>query len=35
MAGAVVAAWLPGTEAGPGIWDVLTGEIGFSGKLSY
>lgn len=34
-ADALVAAWLPGTEAGPGIWDVLCGVHGFGGKLSF
>lgn len=34
-ADAVVAAWLPGTEAGAGIVDVLSGDVGFSGKSSY
>lgn len=31
--GALVAAWLPGTE-GKGITDVLFGDYGFTGKLS-
>lgn len=31
--GALVAAWLPGSEAGLGIADVLFGDYGFSGKL--
>lgn len=31
---ALVAAWLPGTEAGLGIADVLFGAYDFSGKLS-
>ncbi|KAL3535981.1 hypothetical protein ACH5RR_004442 [Cinchona calisaya] len=31
---ALVAAWLPGTE-GQGVADVLFGDYGFSGKLSY
>ena len=34
LAGAWVAAWLPGTEGG-GIGDVLFGDFPFSGKLSY
>lgn len=31
---ALVAAWLPGTEAGLGIADVLFGKYDFTGKLS-
>ncbi|CAA6653767.1 unnamed protein product [Spirodela intermedia] len=31
---ALVAAWLPGTEGGGGIADVLFGDYGFSGKLA-
>lgn len=31
---AVVAAWLPGSMAGPGIADVLFGDYNFTGKLS-
>jgi beta-glucosidase len=31
---AFVAAWLPGTEAGLGIADVLFGSYDFTGKLS-
>jgi len=31
---AIVAAWLPGSMAGPGIADVLFGDYDFSGKLS-
>jgi beta-glucosidase len=34
MADAFIAAWLPGTEA-EGITDVLFGDYGFTGKLSY
>jgi len=30
----VVAAWLPGSMAGPGIADVLFGDYNFTGKLS-
>ncbi|MBQ9613823.1 MAG: glycoside hydrolase family 3 C-terminal domain-containing protein [Lachnospiraceae bacterium] len=30
----VVMAWLPGTEGGHGVMDVLTGCVNFSGKLS-
>lgn len=30
---AIVAAWLPGSMAGPGIADVLYGDFDFSGKL--
>ncbi|KAI5073455.1 hypothetical protein GOP47_0011468 [Adiantum capillus-veneris] len=30
---ALVAAWLPGSEAGPGIADVLFGDYDFQGKL--
>lgn len=30
---ALVAAWLPGTEAGPGIADVIFGDFDFHGKL--
>lgn len=32
---AIVAAWLPGSMAGPGIADVLFGDYDFSGKLSF
>ncbi len=32
---AIVAAWLPGSMAGPGIADVLYGDYDFSGKLSF
>jgi beta-glucosidase len=32
---AIVAAWLPGSMAGPGIADVLYGDHDFSGKLSF
>ncbi|EXB23130.1 Lysosomal beta glucosidase [Morus notabilis] len=31
---AFVAAWLPGSEAGHGVADVLFGDYGFTGKLS-
>ena len=31
---ALVAAWLPGSEGGPAVWDALCGVVGFSGKLS-
>ncbi len=34
-ADAIVAAWLPGSEGGPGLVDVLSGEVGFGGKLTY
>lgn len=30
---ALVAAWLPGSEAGLGVADVLFGDYGFTGKL--
>ncbi|MDA3901343.1 MAG: glycoside hydrolase family 3 protein [Spirochaetes bacterium] len=32
---AIVAAWLPGSMAGPGITDVLYGDHDFTGKLSF
>ena len=32
---ALVAAWLPGTEAGDGLADVLLGRVPFSGELSF
>jgi len=32
---AIVAAWLPGSMAGPGIADVLFGDYNFTGKLSF
>jgi beta-glucosidase len=32
---AIVAAWLPGSMAGPGLADVLYGDYDFSGKLSF
>ena len=32
---AFVAAWLPGSEGGLGISDVLFGDVNFTGKLSY
>ncbi len=32
---AIVAAWLPGSMAGPGIADVLFGDYPFTGKLSF
>ncbi|KAK6163664.1 hypothetical protein DH2020_000528 [Rehmannia glutinosa] len=31
---ALVAAWLPGSEGGPGIADALFGDYGFTGKLA-
>ncbi|EPS62891.1 hypothetical protein M569_11897 [Genlisea aurea] len=31
---AIVAAWLPGSEGGRGVADVLFGDYGFSGKLA-
>jgi hypothetical protein len=31
---AVVAAWRPGAQAGPGLWSLLTGEENFSGRLA-
>ncbi|KAL6567040.1 hypothetical protein OROMI_015444 [Orobanche minor] len=31
---ALVAAWLPGSEGGPGLTDALFGDYGFTGKLA-
>jgi hypothetical protein len=31
---ALVAAWRPGVEGGHALWDLLTGAIGFSGRLA-
>ncbi|KAK6141882.1 hypothetical protein DH2020_024379 [Rehmannia glutinosa] len=31
---ALVAAWLPGSEGGPGVADALFGDYGFTGKLA-
>jgi beta-glucosidase len=35
QADAVIAAWLPGTEAGPGLADVLLGDKPFTGTTPY
>ena len=32
---AFVAAWLPGTEGGDALADVLNGDVDFNGKLSF